>query len=176
MLRRHPASKLQTRASRLSSSSSWARISSTSFSLSTTTCPRSSSRRPRMHQTMKPLLRTCQRINAAGQSTISNSKRTMGSGTSFASCRGEFLFPGSLDAMGEGTSEGRRPQASSPLTCDHIRAPDDAKIKDKMLFASSHEAFKHRLDGVGFEVQATDRSEVSHEIGSSLAPEDTVIS
>lgn len=75
-----------------------------------------------------------------------------------------------------GTSGGRRPQASSPLTCDHIRAPDDAKIKDKMLFASSHEAFKHRLDGVGFEVQATDRSEVSHEIGSSLAPEDTVIS
>lgn len=48
-----------------------------------------------------------------------------------------------------------------------IRSPDDAKIKDKMLFASSREALKHKLDGIAFEVQGTDLSEISYDIGSS---------
>ncbi|KAN0080208.1 hypothetical protein V8E55_009774 [Tylopilus felleus] len=42
-------------------------------------------------------------------------------------------------------------------------SPDDAKIKDKMLLASSHEALKHRLDGIAFEVQATDPAEISYD-------------
>ncbi|KAG9310903.1 actin depolymerizing factor [Chiua virens] len=45
-------------------------------------------------------------------------------------------------------------------------SPDDAKVKDKMVFASSHEALKRKLDGIAFEVQGTDRSEISYETGS----------
>jgi hypothetical protein len=53
--------------------------------------------------------------------------------------------------------------ASSLLTRGYlVRSPDDAKIKDKMLFASSHEALRQRLDGITFQVQATDRSEISY--------------
>ncbi|KAF8439950.1 putative COF1-cofilin [Boletus edulis BED1] len=41
-------------------------------------------------------------------------------------------------------------------------SPDDAKIKNKMVFASSHESLKQMLDGIAFEVQATDPSEISY--------------
>lgn len=44
-----------------------------------------------------------------------------------------------------------------------IRSPDDAKIKDKMLFASSKDALRRSLVGVALEIQGTDFSEVSHE-------------
>lgn len=43
------------------------------------------------------------------------------------------------------------------------RSPDEANIKNKMLFAASKDALKRRLDGVAFEVQATDYSEVAKE-------------
>jgi len=45
-----------------------------------------------------------------------------------------------------------------------------------MLFASSHDALKQKLDGIALEVQATDHSEISYAIGLSLLPGDTVIS
>jgi len=41
--------------------------------------------------------------------------------------------------------------------------PDDSKIKDKMLYASSKDAIRKRLVGVGIEIQGTDLSEVSYE-------------
>ncbi|KAG8851527.1 cofilin [Tulasnella sp. 330] len=42
-------------------------------------------------------------------------------------------------------------------------SPDDAKIKQKMVFASSRDALKRSLDGIAAEIQGTDYSEISHE-------------
>ncbi|KAF8915340.1 hypothetical protein CPB85DRAFT_1293973 [Mucidula mucida] len=47
--------------------------------------------------------------------------------------------------------------------CFFSWSPDDAKIKDKMLFASSKDALRRSLVGVALEIQGTDFSEVSHE-------------
>lgn len=44
-----------------------------------------------------------------------------------------------------------------------IRSPDNARIKNKMVFASSKDALRRSLDGIGAEVQATDYDEVSDE-------------
>ncbi|PKY29081.1 hypothetical protein RhiirB3_417674 [Rhizophagus irregularis] len=41
--------------------------------------------------------------------------------------------------------------------------PDDSKVKDKMLYASSKDAIRKRLVGVAIEIQGTDLSEVSYE-------------
>ena len=49
-----------------------------------------------------------------------------------------------------------------------IRSPDSAKIKQKMVFASSRDALKRALTGVAIEIQGTDHSEVAHEAGSSF--------
>lgn len=43
------------------------------------------------------------------------------------------------------------------------RSPDTAKIKQKMVYASSKDGLKKKLDGVYTEIQCTDYSEVSHE-------------
>jgi len=48
------------------------------------------------------------------------------------------------------------------------RSPDDAKIKQKMLFASSRDALRRALVGIHAEVQGTDPSEVAFEAGKSL--------
>lgn len=50
--------------------------------------------------------------------------------------------------------------APCDLTC---RAPDTAKVKQKMLYASSKDALRKKLVGIGTEVQATDASEVAFE-------------
>ncbi|CAL1712470.1 unnamed protein product [Somion occarium] len=42
-------------------------------------------------------------------------------------------------------------------------APDDAKIKQKMLFASSKDALRRSLVGISTEIQGTDYSEVAYE-------------
>lgn len=42
-------------------------------------------------------------------------------------------------------------------------SPDDAKIKQKMLFASSRDALKRSLNGIAVEIQGSDLSEVSYE-------------
>lgn len=41
------------------------------------------------------------------------------------------------------------------------RSPDTAKVRTKMLYASSKDRIKRELDGIQVEVQATDASEVS---------------
>merc|ERR1711953_564315 len=43
-----------------------------------------------------------------------------------------------------------------------VWAPDTAKIKDKMLTASSKDALKKQLVGISTEIQATDPSEIDY--------------
>jgi hypothetical protein len=49
------------------------------------------------------------------------------------------------------------------------RSPDDAKIKYKMVYASSKSVLRKTLVGITAEVQATERDEVSIESGLSLS-------
>ena len=51
-----------------------------------------------------------------------------------------------------------------------IRSPDDSKVKQKMLFASSKDALRRSLVGIAAEIQGTDFSEVAHESGTSRHP------
>eukprot|EP01102_Stenamoeba_stenopodia_P010839 TRINITY_DN329_c0_g1_i2.p1 TRINITY_DN329_c0_g1~~TRINITY_DN329_c0_g1_i2.p1 ORF type:complete len:138 (-),score=39.28 TRINITY_DN329_c0_g1_i2:213-626(-) len=44
-----------------------------------------------------------------------------------------------------------------------VWAPDSAKIKSKMLYASTKDAVRKKLVGVGVEVQATDLGEIDKE-------------
>lgn len=46
-----------------------------------------------------------------------------------------------------------------------VRSPDSAKIKDKMVTASSREALRRSLQGIAIEIQGTDISEVAYETG-----------
>lgn len=50
---------------------------------------------------------------------------------------------------------------------DVHRSPDDSKIKQKMLFASSKDALRRSLVGIASEIQGTDYSEVAYESGVS---------
>ncbi len=47
--------------------------------------------------------------------------------------------------------------------CFFTWSPDDAKIKQKMVFASSKRRSQEALVGISSEIQGTDFSEVSHE-------------
>lgn len=44
-----------------------------------------------------------------------------------------------------------------------FRAPDTAKIKQKMLYAASKDALRKTLVGISTEIQATDASEIAYE-------------
>lgn len=48
--------------------------------------------------------------------------------------------------------------------CCECRSPDIAKVRSKMVYASSKDRFKRELDGIQFELQATDPSELSLDI------------
>ncbi|KAI4378150.1 hypothetical protein MLD38_015672 [Melastoma candidum] len=48
-------------------------------------------------------------------------------------------------------------------------SPDTAKIRSKMVYASSKDRFKRELDGIQVELQATDPSEMSIDIIKSRA-------
>lgn len=52
---------------------------------------------------------------------------------------------------------------SPPL--DRRRSPDDAKIKQKMIYASSKDAIRKALVGISSEIQGTDVSEVDYQTG-----------
>lgn len=52
------------------------------------------------------------------------------------------------------------------------RSPDDSKIKQKMLYASSKDALRKSLVGISSEIQGTDMSEVAHETGEWEQNED----
>eukprot|EP00002_Diphylleia_rotans_P033125 TRINITY_DN7013_c0_g1_i1.p1 TRINITY_DN7013_c0_g1~~TRINITY_DN7013_c0_g1_i1.p1 ORF type:complete len:141 (-),score=31.68 TRINITY_DN7013_c0_g1_i1:479-901(-) len=45
-----------------------------------------------------------------------------------------------------------------------VWAPDTAKIKSKMLYAGSKDAFRKKLVGIALEVQATDSSEIDYQV------------
>ena len=45
------------------------------------------------------------------------------------------------------------------------RSPDEAKIKTKMLYASSKDALRRALVGVASEIQGTDHSEIAYAEG-----------
>ncbi|EGF98777.1 uncharacterized protein MELLADRAFT_73515 [Melampsora larici-populina 98AG31] len=47
--------------------------------------------------------------------------------------------------------------------CFYAWSPDNAPIKNKMLYASSKDALRRSLVGIGVEIQGTDLSEVSFE-------------
>ena len=42
-------------------------------------------------------------------------------------------------------------------------SPDSAKVKNKMLYASSKDALRKRLEGIATEIQATDSDEIKYE-------------
>ena len=46
----------------------------------------------------------------------------------------------------------------------YCRSPDVAKVRTKMLYASSKDRFKRELDGIQVELQVTDPSEMSWDI------------
>ncbi len=43
------------------------------------------------------------------------------------------------------------------------RCPDGAKVKAKMIYTSSKDSVRKKLVGIGTEVQATDKAEISHD-------------
>ncbi|KAH9924295.1 recombinant Actophorin, partial [Epithele typhae] len=45
-------------------------------------------------------------------------------------------------------------------------SPDDAKVKQKMLFASSKDALRRALVGIAVEIQGTDYSEIAEDVGA----------
>lgn len=47
-----------------------------------------------------------------------------------------------------------------------VRSPDTAKVKDKMVYASSRDALRRSFQGIAVEIQGTDFSEVAHETGA----------
>jgi len=46
----------------------------------------------------------------------------------------------------------------------YIWSPDNARIKDKMMFAASKEYIRKKLDGIFTEIQCTDLSETAHDV------------
>lgn len=49
------------------------------------------------------------------------------------------------------------------------RSPDTARVRSKMIYASSKDRFKRELDGIQVELQATDASEVGLDVIQSRA-------
>ncbi|KAL0058236.1 cofilin [Marasmius tenuissimus] len=50
--------------------------------------------------------------------------------------------------------------------CFFAWSPDNSKIKQKMVFASSKDALRRSLDGIAVEIQGTDNSEIAYESGT----------
>jgi cofilin len=64
------------------------------------------------------------------------------------------------------------PSPSWFLDLGHIpptyRSPDEAKVKDKMVYAASKDALRTALPGISYEIQATDETEVDYQLRTSL--------
>lgn len=52
--------------------------------------------------------------------------------------------------------------------CFGLRSPDTAKIKQKMLFASSRDTLRKSLSGIVTDISATDDDDVSYETSMFL--------
>ena len=55
-------------------------------------------------------------------------------------------------------------RAVQHVACYSCRIPDTARIKEKMMYASSKENLKRKLNGIQVEVQATDASEIEQSV------------
>ncbi|MFS7961447.1 putative actin-depolymerizing factor domain, ADF/Cofilin, ADF-H/Gelsolin-like domain superfamily [Helianthus anomalus] len=53
--------------------------------------------------------------------------------------------------------------------CRYVVSPDTARVRNKMIYASSKDRFKRKLDGIQVELQATDASEMGLEVIKSRA-------
>lgn len=62
-----------------------------------------------------------------------------------------------------------QPKNCSLLICLTYRSPETSKVRGKMVYASSKDRFKRELDGIQFELQATDPSEMSFDIVKARA-------
>lgn len=51
----------------------------------------------------------------------------------------------------------------------YIRSPDTARVRSKMIYASSKDRFKRELDGIQVELQATDPTEMDIDVIRSRA-------
>jgi len=49
------------------------------------------------------------------------------------------------------------------------RSPDTARVRSKMIYASTKERFKRELDGIQIELQATDPTEMDLDVFKSRA-------
>jgi len=47
--------------------------------------------------------------------------------------------------------------------CFYAWSPDTANVKSKMVYASSKESIKRTFNGIGVEIQGTDKAEVSYD-------------
>lgn len=52
----------------------------------------------------------------------------------------------------------------SHVVCMMIRSPAVSRIRAKMLYATSKDRFKRELDGIHYEIQATDPTEMDLEV------------
>lgn len=63
--------------------------------------------------------------------------------------------------------------ATSAIVADTVRtshrSPDEAKIKTKMVYASSKDALRRALVGIASEIQGTDHSEIAYTEGAFLS-------
>jgi cofilin len=50
-----------------------------------------------------------------------------------------------------------------------LRSPDTARVRSKMIYASSKDRFKRELDGIQIELQATDPTEMGLDVFKSRA-------
>lgn len=50
-----------------------------------------------------------------------------------------------------------------------LRSPDTARVRSKMIYASSKDRFKRELDGIQIELQATDPTEMELDVIKSRA-------
>lgn len=57
----------------------------------------------------------------------------------------------------------------SHLWFSFVRSPDTARVRSKMIYASSKDRFKRELDGIQIELQATDPTEMGLDVIKSRA-------
>ena len=55
------------------------------------------------------------------------------------------------------------------VTVFQKRSPDTARVRNKMIYASSKDRFKRELDGIQVELQATDPTEMGLDVIKSRA-------
>lgn len=52
---------------------------------------------------------------------------------------------------------------------NYIRAPSASRIREKMLYATSKDGIRRALDGISYEVQATDAAEMGFDVITNRA-------